>query len=309
MPMRDDTPSRPSRTITPLSTPAVAAPGPLRFPLSPEAMATLVRGALDEDQAHQDLTSIATIPKEARARARLVARGSGVLSGVALAIEAFRQLDAKVTVRVDAEDGARLEAGTSILYVSGHARGILGAERVALNFAQRLSGVASLTARYVDAVTGTGTRILDTRKTTPGWRHLEKYAVRCGGGTNHRMDLAAAILIKDNHLAALDGDVRAAIDRARALAPAGITVELECDTLAQVDAGLAAGADILLLDNMPLDLMREAVARVGGRAQTEASGGVRLETVRAIAETGVTFVSVGALTHSAPALDLALDFE
>ena len=307
--MSDDAPRRISRAITPLSTPAVDVNAGLRFPLKPDATTALVRAALDEDQAHQDLTSIATINKEARVRAKLVARAPGVLAGVALAIEAFRQLDPKVTLRIDAEDGTRLARGTEILFVSGHARGILGAERVALNYLQRLSGVASLTAKYVDAVHGTGARILDTRKTTPGWRHLEKYAVRCGGGTNHRMDLAAAVLIKDNHLAALGGDVKAAVDRARALAPAGTTVELECDTLAQVESGLAAGADILLLDNMTLDEMRDAVERVGARAQTEASGGVRLDTVRAIAETGVTFVSVGAITHSAPALDLALDFE
>ncbi len=307
--MSDDAPRRISRAITPLSTPAVDVNAVLRFPLKPDATTALVRAALDEDQAHQDITSIATIAKEARVRAKLVARAPGVLAGVALAIEAFRQLDPKVTLRIDAEDGTRLARGTEILFVSGHARGILGAERVALNYLQRLSGVASLTARYVDAVQGTGARILDTRKTTPGWRHLEKYAVRCGGGTNHRMDLAAAVLIKDNHLAALGGDVKAAVDRARALAPAGTTVELECDTLAQVESGLAAGADILLLDNMTLDEMRDAVQRIGTRAQTEASGGVRLDTVRAIAETGVTFVSVGALTHSASALDLALDFE
>ncbi len=307
--MRDDNPRRSSRSITPLSTPTVDVNAVLPFPLKPDAITALVRAALDEDQAHQDITTIATIPKETRTRAKLVARAPGMLAGVALAIEAFRQLDPKVTIRVDAEDGTRLERGTEILFVSGHARGILGAERVALNYLQRLSGVASLTARYVEAVQGTGARILDTRKTTPGWRHLEKYAVRCGGGSNHRMDLAAAVLIKDNHLAALNGDVKSAVDRARALAPAGTTVELECDTFAQVAAGLAAGADILLLDNMTLDEMRDAVQRVGSRAQTEASGGVRLDTVRAIAETGVTFISVGAITHSAPALDVALDFE
>ncbi len=307
--MSDDAPRRISRSITPLSTPAVDLGSTLRFPIKPDALTALVRAALDEDQAQQDITSIATITKEARTRARLVARANGVLSGVALAIEAFRQLDPKVTVRVDAEDGTPLARGTSVLFVSGHARGILGAERVALNYLQRLSGVASLTAKYVEAVQGTGARILDTRKTTPGWRHLEKYAVRCGGGTNHRMDLAAAVLIKDNHLAALHGDVRSAVDRARAIASAGTTVEIECDTLEQVDAAVAARADIVLLDNMSLDQLREAVQRIGGRAKSEASGGVRLETVRAIAETGVDFVSVGALTHSAPALDLALDFE
>jgi nicotinate-nucleotide pyrophosphorylase (carboxylating) len=196
-----------------------------------------------------------------------------------------------------------------VLFLSGHARGLLSAERVALNFLQRLSGVATLTRRFVDAVSGTDARILDTRKTTPGWRRLEKYAVRAGGGYNHRLDLAAAVLIKDNHLAAVDGDIAFAVRSARDLAPPGAKIEVECDTPAQVDAALAAGADVVMLDNMPPDVMRACAARCKGRALTEASGGVRLDTVRAIAETGVDFISVGALTHSAPALDLALDFE
>jgi nicotinate-nucleotide pyrophosphorylase (carboxylating) len=196
-----------------------------------------------------------------------------------------------------------------VLYVTGHARALLSAERVALNFLQRLSGIASLTAKYVACVAGTGASILDTRKTTPGWRALEKYAVRAGGGVNHRMHLASAVLIKDNHLAALDGDVAVAVSRARELAPAGVRVEVECDRLEQVQAALDAGADIILLDNMSLDLMRECVALVNGRATTEASGGVNLQTVRGIAETGVDWISVGALTHSAPSMDLGLDFE
>ncbi|HEY6090115.1 MAG TPA: carboxylating nicotinate-nucleotide diphosphorylase, partial [Gemmatimonadaceae bacterium] len=178
-----------------------------------------------------------------------------------------------------------------------------------LNFAQRLSGIATLTAQYVDAIAGTGAHILDTRKTTPGWRRLEKYAVRCGGGLNHRMNLSSGVLIKDNHLAAADGDVMLAVKRARAVAPAGIKIEVECDNLDQVAVAIAAQADVIMLDNMGLADMREAVKLVGGRAVTEASGGVRLDTVRAIAETGVNWISVGALTHSAPALDLALDFE
>jgi nicotinate-nucleotide pyrophosphorylase (carboxylating) len=195
------------------------------------------------------------------------------------------------------------------MFLSGHARGILSAERVALNFMQRLSGIASLTARYVDAVAGTGAHILDTRKTTPGMRRLEKYAVRAGGGMNHRMDLASAVLIKDNHLAAVEGDVAIAVKRARAVGPAGIKVEVECDNVDQVRAAMDAGADVIMLDNMSLTDMREAVKIVDGRAVIEASGGVTLETVRRIAETGVNWISVGALTHSAPALDLALDFD
>jgi nicotinate-nucleotide pyrophosphorylase (carboxylating) len=218
-------------------------------------------------------------------------------------------LDPKVTIRVDREDGARVIVGDSVLYLSGHARALLAAERVALNFMQRLSGVASLTAKYVDAVRGTRARILDTRKTTPGWRLLEKYAVRSGGGTNHRLNLSSAVLIKDNHLSAVDGDVSLAVRRARELAPAGTKVEVECDCIEQVQAALEASADIIMLDNMSPAQMADCVRLVKGRAITEASGGVNLDTVGRIAETGVDWISVGALTHSAPALDLSLDFE
>ena len=300
---------RAPRTITPLSTPAIVGAPMLRFPYSQEETRTLVKNALDEDGAFNDLTTIATVVSDRHARGRLVARATGVLCGVPLALEAFCQLDPKVTIRVDHEDGARLESGDSILYLSGHARALLAAERVALNFMQRLSGVASLTAKYVDAVRGTRARILDTRKTTPGWRLLEKYAVRAGGGTNHRLSLSSAVLIKDNHLAAVDGDVGIAVRRARELAPAGTKIEVECDRLEQVDAALAARADIVMLDNMTPAEMARCVALVNGRAITEASGGVTLDSVREIAETGVDWISVGALTHSAPALDLALDFE
>jgi nicotinate-nucleotide pyrophosphorylase (carboxylating) len=300
---------RPPRTITPLSTPAIGGTGMLRFPYSQDELRTLVKNALDEDGAFNDVTTLATVVSDRRARGRLVARRAGVVSGVPLAVEAFCQLDNKVTIRVDQEDGARVERGDSILYLTGHARALLAAERVALNFMQRLSGIASLTAKYVDEVRGTKARILDTRKTTPGWRLLEKYAVRSGGGSNHRLNLSSAVLIKDNHLAAVDGDVSVAVRRARDLAPAGTKVEVECETLAQVEAALAANVDIIMLDNMSPSQMTECVRLVGGRAITEASGGVNLDTVRRIAETGVDWISVGALTHSAPALDLALDFE
>jgi nicotinate-nucleotide pyrophosphorylase (carboxylating) len=297
------------RTITPLSMPAVGSVGMLRFPYAQAELHALVKSALDEDGAFNDLTTIATVVSDRHARGRLVARAPGVLCGVALALEAFRTLDPKVTMRVDSEDGARLMPGDSVIYLSGHARALLAAERVALNFMQRLSGVASMTARYVDAVRGTRARILDTRKTTPGWRLLEKYAVRAGGGANHRLNLSTAVLIKDNHLASVDGDVGLAVRRARDLAPVGTKVEVECDRIEQVEAAIAAGADIIMLDNMLPAMMRECVALVGGRALVEASGGVNLDSVRAIAETGVDWISVGALTHSAPALDLALDFE
>ena len=297
------------RTITPLSMPAIGSVGMLRFPYAQAELHALVKSALDEDGAFNDLTTIATVVSDRHARGRLVARAPGVLCGVPLALEAFRTLDPKVTMRVDNEDGARLMPGDSVIYLSGHARALLAAERVALNFMQRLSGVASITARYVEAVRGTHAKILDTRKTTPGWRLLEKYAVRAGGGANHRLNLSAAVLIKDNHLAAVDGDVGLAVRRARDLAPVGTKVEVECDRVEQVEAAIAAGADIIMLDNMPPATMRDCVALVGGRALVEASGGVTLDSVRTIAETGVDWISVGALTHSAPALDLALDFE
>ncbi|MDQ6636005.1 MAG: carboxylating nicotinate-nucleotide diphosphorylase [Gemmatimonadota bacterium] len=301
--------ARAPRTITPLTTPAIGGGGGLRFPYSQEELRTLVKNALEEDGAFNDLTSIATVVSDRHARGRLVARQNGVVCGVQIAVEAFCMLDSKVTIRVDQEDGARVSAGDSVLYLSGHARSLLAAERVALNFMQRLSGIASLTAKYVDVVRGTRAKILDTRKTTPGWRLLEKYAVRSGGGTNHRLNLSSAVLIKDNHLAAVDGDVSVAVKRARDLAPVGTKVEVECDRVEQVQAALDASADIIMLDNMTPAQMSECVRLVKGRAITEASGGVNLDTVRRIAETGVDWISVGALTHSAPALDLALDFE
>lgn len=281
----------------------------LHMPLTRKELASVVAAALEEDDTKHDLTTAATVVSDRRARCRLVARQSGVIAGLALASEAFQQLDKAVTIRIDLEDGSRVSGATPVMFLSGHAHGLLSAERVALNFLQRLSGIATLTARYVDAVAGTGAHILDTRKTTPGWRRLEKYAVRAGGGMNHRMDLSGAVLIKDNHLAAVDGDIATAVKRARAVAPLGIKVEVECDTLNQVQSALNAGADVIMLDNMRLAELREAVILIDGRAVSEASGGVSLETVRAIAETGVNWISVGALTHSAPALDLALDFD
>jgi nicotinate-nucleotide pyrophosphorylase (carboxylating) len=300
---------RAPRTIAPLSVPPIDAPGVVRFPLQRHALGELVRSALQEDGAFNDLTTIATVVSDRRSRATLVAREQGVICGVPLALECFRLLDAKVAIRVGHEDGARVGAGEPVLFVTGHARALLSAERVSLNYMQRLSGIATLTSRFVDAVRGTRAKILDTRKTTPGWRLLEKYAVRAGGGTNHRLDLSTGVLIKDNHLAAVDGDIAKAVARCRELAPAGVSIEVECDTVEQVSRAADAGADIILLDNMPPATMAECVALVAGRATLEASGGVTLATVRAIAESGVDWISVGALTHSAPSLDLALDFE
>ncbi len=281
----------------------------LRFPFARLMTATIVRNALEEDAAASDISSIATIVSDRRARCSIVAREAGVICGIPLVREAFKQRDARVSVRSTVRDGREVSASTPVIFVTGHARGLLSAERVALNFLQKLSGIASLTRQYVEAVKGTNAKILDTRKTTPGWRRLEKYAVRAGGGMNHRMDLSSAVLIKDNHLAAVGGDVELAVKRAREVAPSGIAVEVECDNLDQVRSALVAEADVIMLDNMSNDLMREAVALVNGRAVTEASGGVTLERVRSIAETGVDWISVGELTHSARAMDLALDFE
>jgi nicotinate-nucleotide pyrophosphorylase (carboxylating) len=270
---------------------------------------TFVRDALEEDGAANDLTSIATIVSDRRSRCVIIAREAGVIAGIPLAREAFRQRDSRASVRAAVRDGQKVNASTPVIFVTGHARGLLSAERVALNFMQQLSGIASLTRKYVDAVKGTGVKILDTRKTTPGWRRLEKYAVRAGGGMNHRNDLSSAVLIKDNHLAAVDGDVELAVRRSRELAPPGTPVEVECDDLDQVRSALVAEVEVIMLDNMSDSMMREAVELINGRAVVEASGGVTLERVRAIAETGVDWISVGALTHSAKAMDLALEFD
>ena len=281
-------------------------------PLDPEEIRRAVQAALEEDVGGGDATSLATIPEDALARASMRAREPLVVAGLGLAAAAFRQLSAAVEIRELARDGEQVMAGAVLLELRGPARALLTAERVALNFVQRLSGVATLTAQFVDAVKGTHAEILDTRKTTPGWRALEKYAVRCGGGRNHRFGLFDMVLIKDNHLAALRGvspnPIAEAVKRARAQFPS-LKVEVEADTLEQVDQALEAGADMVLLDNMTLVQTRLAVQKCKGRVQTEASGGVSLATVRAIAETGVDFILVGALTHSARAVDVGLDFE
>lgn len=276
-----------------------------------EEMIRAVKAALAEDIGAGDVTTLATVPEKSISQARMVAREPLVLAGIEFAEAAFRELSPSIKIERLAEDGNRATAGQTFLNIEGSTHAILSAERVALNFVQRLSGVATLTAQYVDAIKGTGSQILDTRKTTPGWRSFEKYAVKCGGGTNHRIGLYDQVLIKDNHLAALAAEppsaVEAAVRRARERFP-GLVVEVEADTPAQVQQALLAGADIILLDNMTLDEMRTAVFWARGKARTEASGGVRLTTVRGIAETGVDFISVGALTHSARAVDIALDF-
>jgi nicotinate-nucleotide pyrophosphorylase (carboxylating) len=281
-------------------------------PLNGDEVQHAVELALAEDVGSGDVTTLATVPESAVASAVMRAREPLVVAGSDLAEAVFSRLDSRVKVVRAARDGARLVAGTTLMQVAGPARAILTGERVALNFVQRLSGVASLTARFVAAIEGTAARILDTRKTTPGWRALEKHAVTCGGGMNHRFGLHDMILIKDNHLAvlrdALPNPVEAAVRQARAQYP-GLRIEVEADTLDQVDQALVSGAEFILLDNMTLPQLREAAMRCRGRAATEASGGVSLETVRGIAETGVDFISVGALTHSARSMDIGLDFE
>lgn len=282
---------------------------PMIAPLASLLVEDAVRMALAEDLGLQgDITTNATVAADAIATAVIAARASGIVSGVEVAAAAYKMLDADVAFRIFAVDGTVIGAGGTIAQVRGQARALLTAERVALNFMGRMSGIASLTRRYVDAVAGTSAKIADTRKTTPGLRAFEKYAVRCGGGQNHRSGLFDAVLIKDNHIVAAGG-LTAAIERARSAAGHMVKIEVEVDTLDQLDQVLRHKVDAVLLDNMTLAQLRDAVRRVAGRCTTEASGGVSLDTVRAIAETGVDMISVGALTHSAPVLDLGLDFE
>lgn len=280
-------------------------------PLSPEEIRRAVRAALEEDRASGDVTTLAVVPEQAAAKAFMVAREPLVVAGLDFAVAAFRELDAKVEIERRAEDGRHLQAREWMLRIEGVARSILSAERVALNFVQRLSGVATLTAQFVEATKGTKAKILDTRKTTPGWRRFEKYAVTRGGGTNHRFGLHDLVLIKDNHLVAVQGEppnpVEAAVRRARAKYPS-LRIEVEVDNPVQLQQALAAGADLILLDNMKVEELRTAVRLINGKALTEASGGITLANVKAVAATGVDFISVGALTHSARAVDIALDF-
>jgi len=253
-----------------------------------------------------DVTSAATIAADARFTAEMNARQTMVVAGIDVAAAFFGKLDAGVQVEVDAKDGDRVEHGATLMRLSGNARAMLSAERSALNTLQHLSGIATLTRSYVDAIAGTGATLLDTRKTLPGLRVLEKFAARMGGAQNHRMRLDDGVLIKDNHVAVCGG-VTEAVRRAKA-ANTGLQVQVEVDRIDQIEPALAAGADRLLLDNMDPALLREAVALVAGRVPLEASGGVTLETIRFLAETGVTFISVGRITQSAPAVDIGLDY-
>jgi nicotinate-nucleotide pyrophosphorylase (carboxylating) len=276
----------------------------------------VVTAALDEDAPWGDLTSAYLLPADAVASAELVAREPGVFSGGEVFAAAFRLTDPTVRVALHVGDGAPFESGDTLATVVGPARSVLTAERIGLNFAQRMSGIATLTRRYVAEVAHTGARIADTRKTTPGLRALERHAVRSGGGHNHRFSLSDAVMAKDNHLAVLTAShpsltpaaaITQSLQAAIARLPHTTHVEVEVDRLDQIDAVLAAGVDTIMLDNFAVDDLRRGVERIAGRATVEASGGVNLATVRAIAETGVDVISVGALTHSAPALDLGLD--
>jgi nicotinate-nucleotide pyrophosphorylase (carboxylating) len=269
---------------------------------------TLIAAALAEDVGEGDFTSLWTVPAERRAEARIVAKAAGVIAGSEVAAEVFRRVDPSLEIDVAAADGTSVEPGALAMAVRGSARSILTAERTALNFMQQLSGVATMTRRYVRAVQGTGARVIDTRKTTPGMRLLEKAAVRAGGGANHRVGLYDMVMIKDNHIAAAGG-ITAAVDAVRRENARGLRVEVETTGLEEVREALAARVDRIMFDNMTPELMREAVALVRAadpRPETEASGGITLETIRGYALTGVDFISVGALTHSAPALDLSL---
>ena len=269
-----------------------------------DALARVIRDGLAEDVAGGDVTTDLLFADTDRARGIFRAKADGVLAGLPGALHVFRTLDPAARIEARATDGDRVTAGQVLAEVEAPTRVVLTGERLALNLLQRMSGIATLTRRYVDAVAGTGATILDTRKTAPGLRALDKYAVRCGGATNHRRTLNELAMIKDNHLK-LAGGIGPAVARLRERAP-GLRIEVETATLAQVDEAVAAGADIVMLDNMDLETMRQAVRRIAGRAQVEASGSVSLEQVRAIAETGVNVISVGRLTHSAPALDISM---
>lgn len=275
--------------------------------LHPLHFEPVLRAALAEDIGAGDITTLVTVPEFRAARAELIAKAEGIVAGLPIAERAFQIVEPQAVWTAYVKDGERVRPGEVLAAITGPARGLLTAERVALNFVQQLSGIATLTMRFVMLIAGTNARITDTRKTTPGLRTLEKYAVRCGGGNNHRFGLADAVLIKDNHLSA-GGGVGATVWRAKELAPHTMRIEVECKTLVQVDEAIVAAPDIILLDNMDNATLREAVKRIGGQAITEASGGVNLKTVADIAKTGVDLISVGALTHSAPALDISLDF-
>jgi nicotinate-nucleotide pyrophosphorylase (carboxylating) len=272
-----------------------------------QAIEAAIEAALREDMPEGDITSESVVPADARSEAFFLAKEDGVLAGLGVASRVFAKIDPSVIFIERFRDGAAFRQGDKLARVKGPTIVLLKGERTALNFLQHLSGVATATRRFVEAIAGTKTRILDTRKTTPGLRLLEKYAVRTGGGTNHRISLSDMVLIKDNHLRFV-GSVAEAVRRARSRVRPGVRVEVEAGSLLQVREALAAGADMIMLDNMPIETMHQAVGLAGGRVPLEASGNMTLDRVRAVAETGVDFISVGALTHSAKAVDISMDF-
>lgn len=275
-------------------------------PLAKPELEDFIDRVLGEDIGEGDFTTLGTVPEGATLGIAMVAREPLVLAGLEIAAAIFKRLDPDISIKLEARDGERLEKGSRMMTLEGDARAILSAERAALNVVQHLSGIATLTHRYVKALEGTGTILLDTRKTIPGLRKLEKYATRTGGAQNHRLGLYDAILIKDNHIAAAGG-IRQAIRGAKALKK-NIPLEVECETLEQLKEALEEGVDLVLLDNMTFDQLRKAVKIAKGKTRIEASGGVTLETIRAVAETGVEYISTGKITQSAPAVDIALDY-
>ena len=281
------------------------------LPPSPREVQSIVRRALEEDMPWGDLTTETLVPKDTQTIGRFLIKEAGIICGLDVAVLVFEELDPSLQFESPVRDGARVVPGDIVAEVRGAARAILMGERTALNLMQRMSGVATTTARYVDAVAGTGATIVDTRKTVPGLRLLDKYAVRCGGGSNHRFSLSDGVLVKDNHLAVIqDGSqnsLEARLQAARRSIPHTVKIEVEVDRLDQIEPALAAGADIILLDNMAPVELRQAVDLVSGRALTEASGGITLESVCAVARSGVNLISVGALTHSVRALDISLE--
>lgn len=300
---------RTPRAVTPLTGTPIAEDDWIGFPLGSRQLAAVARSALQEDGALNDLTTIACVFSDRRAHGTIIAKHGGVIAGVPLAISVFRVLDPNVAIRVDVDDGGYVAEGTAVMRITGLARAILSAERVALNFLQRLSGVASTTSRYVDAVRGTHAQIYDTRRTTPGIRDLECYAVRAGGGLNHRFDPTRSVRVRLNHLAAVGGDVVLAVRRAREFVPPGSPVAVECRSREQVRKALDAGADTVVLMGMSPAQARECVEFVGGRAATELYGPIAPDGVRAFAQAGVDRIAVPALTQCAAALELTLEFE
>lgn len=274
--------------------------------MDPMALDARLRDFLQEDIGHVDLTATLMVDEAMTGRFEMRAREPMTIAGLAVAARVFSLYDAGIDIERLATDGQTVPEGAVLMRLQGPARSLLTVERTALNLIQHLSGIATLTARYVERIAGTGAQLVDTRKTTPGLRALEKHAVACGGGRNHRLGLDSGVMLKDNHIAVCGG-IAEAVARARSRVPVLTRIEVECDRLDQVEEALAAGADVIMLDNMPVETMRRAVELVDGRVPLEASGGVRLETIRDIAETGVDFISVGRITQSAPAVDIGLD--